>query len=144
MDIQDVVEFLLTATAIVAAIILIRFGNSRRWSLFCLDKELDRQRFVIRVIPFFVCLLSVLKIDNPELLLIIFPVLIILKGIMFAAIIQRGNKTQMKSLSVEMLLGAAVVADLLDLVDPKIYLLLCIRLLLAKDKASDRHNAITA
>lgn len=144
MDIQDVVEFLLTATAIVAVIILIRFGNSRRWSLFCLDKELDRQRFVIRVIPFFVCLLSIFKIDNPELLLIIFPVLIILKGIMFAAIIQRGNKTQMKSLSVEMLLGAAVVADLLDLVDPKIYLLLCIRLLLAKDKASDRHNAITA
>ena len=144
MDIQFIVEFLLTATAIVAAIILIRFGNSRRWSLFCLDKGLDRQSFVIRVIPFFVCLLSVLKIDNPELFLIIFPVYIILKGIMFAAIIQRGNKTQMKSLSVEMLLGAAVVADLLDLVDPKIYLLLCIRLLLAKDKASDRHNAITA
>ena len=63
---------------------------------------------------------------------------------MFAAIIQRGNKTQMKSLSVEMLLGAAVVADLLDLVDPKIYLLLCIRLLLAKDKASNRHIVITA
>ena len=74
----------------------------------------------------------------------IFPFLIVLKGIMFAAIIQRGNKTQMKSLTVEMMLGAAVVAELLDLVDAKIYLLLCIRLLLAKDKASDRHNAITA
>ena len=50
----------------------------------------------------------------------------------------------MKSLTVEMMLGAAVVAELLDLVDAKIYLLLCIRLLLAKDKASDRHNVITA
>ena len=63
---------------------------------------------------------------------------------MFAAISQSGNKTQMKSLTVEMMLGAAVVAELLDLVDAKIYLLLCIRLLFAKDKASDRHNVITA
>ena len=46
-------------------------------------------------------------------------------------------KTQMKSLTVEMMLGAAVVAELLDLVDAKIYLLLCIRLLWAKDKESD-------
>ena len=52
-------------------------------------------------------------------------------------------KTQMKSLTVEMMLGVAVVTELLDLVDAKIYLLLCIRLLLAKDKASDQHNAIT-
>ena len=109
---------------------------------------MDRQSFVIRVLPFYIILLGVLKNGNAELYLIIFliiiPFFVLMKGIMFAAIIQRGNKTQMKSLTVEMMLGAAVVAELLDLVDAKIYLLLCIRLLLAKDKASDRHNAITA
>ena len=126
MDIQDVVEFLITAIEIVAIVILISLENRRHWPLLCLDNKLDRQ------------------IGNAELFLMIFPFLIVLKGIMFAAIIQRGNKTQMKSLTVEMMLGAAVVAELLDLVDAKIYLLLCIRLLLAKDKASDRHNVITA
>lgn len=144
MDIQDVVEFLITAIEIVAIIILIRLGNWRHWSWLCLDNKLDRQSFIFRVLPFFVFLLSALKIGNAELFLMIFPFLIVLKGIMFAAIIQRGNKTQMKSLTVEMMLGAAVVAELLDLVDAKIYLLLCIRLLFAKDKASDRHNVITA
>lgn len=144
MDIQDVVEFLIMAIEIVAIIILIRLGNWRHWPWLCLDNKLDRQSFIFRVLPFFVFLLSALKIGNAELFLMIFPFLIVLKGIMFAAIIQRGNKTQMKSLTVEMMLGAAVVAELLDLVDAKIYLLLCIRLLFAKDKASDRHNVITA
>lgn len=144
MDIQDVVEFLITAIEIVAIVILISLGNRRHWPLLCLDNKLDRQSFIFRVLPFFICLLSALKIGNAELFLMIFPFLIVLKGIMFAAIIQRGNKTQMKSLTVEMMLGAAVVAELLDLVDAKIYLLLCIRLLFAKDKASDRHNVITA
>ena len=144
MDIQDVVDFLIMAIEIVAIIILIRFGNWRHWPWLCLDNKLDRQSFIFRVLPFFVFLLSALKIGNAELFLMIFPFLIVLKGIMFAAIIQRGNKTQMKSLTVEMMLGAAVVAELLDLVDAKIYLLLCIRLLFAKDKASDRHNVITA
>ena len=144
MDIQDVVDFLIMAIEIVAIIILIRFGNWRHWPWLCLDNKLDRQSFIFRVLPFFVFLLSALKIGNADLFLMIFPFLIVLKGIMFAAIIQRGNKTQMKSLTVEMMLGAAVVAELLDLVDAKIYLLLCIRLLFAKDKASDRHNVITA
>ena len=148
MDIQDVVEFLITTIELVVIVILIKIGNLRQWSLLCLDKELDRQSFVIRVLPFYIILLGVLKNGNAELYLIIFliiiPFFVLMKGIMFAAIIQRGNKTQMKSLTVEMMLGAAVVAELLDLVDAKIYLLLCIRLLLAKDKASDRHNAITA
>ncbi|SFA72098.1 hypothetical protein [Selenomonas ruminantium] len=148
MDIQDFVEFLITTIELVVIVILIKIGNLRQWSLLCLDKELDRQSFVIRVLPFYIILLGVLKNGNAELYLIIFliiiPFFVLMKGIMFAAIIQRGNKTQMKSLTVEMMLGAAVVAELLDLVDAKIYLLLCIRLLLAKDKASDRHNAITA
>jgi len=148
MDIQDFVEFLITTIELVVIVIFIKIGNLRQWSLLCLDKELDRQSFVIRVLPFYIILLGVLKNGNAELYLIIFliiiPFFVLMKGIMFAAIIQRGNKTQMKSLTVEMMLGAAVVAELLDLVDAKIYLLLCIRLLLAKDKASDRHNAITA
>lgn len=148
MDIQDFVEFLITTIELVVIVILIKIGNFRQWSLLCLDKELDRQSFVIRVLPFYIILLGVLKNGNAELYLIIFltiiPFFVLMKGIMFAAIIQRGNKTQMKSLTVEMMLGAAVVAELLDLVDAKIYLLLCIRLLLAKDKASDRHNVITA
>lgn len=148
MDIQDFVEFLITTIELVVIVILIKIGNLRQWSLLCLDKELDRQSFVIRVLPFYIILLGVLKNGNAELYLIIFliiiPFFVLMKGIMFAAIIQRGNKTQMKSLTVEMMLGAAVVAELLDLVDAKIYLLLCIRLLLAKDKASDRHNVITA
>jgi len=147
MDIQDFVEFLITTIELVV-IVIFKIGNLRQWSLLCLDKELDRQSFVIRVLPFYIILLGVLKNGNAELYLIIFliiiPFFVLMKGIMFAAIIQRGNKTQMKSLTVEMMLGAAVVAELLDLVDAKIYLLLCIRLLLAKDKASDRHNAITA
>lgn len=141
MDIQDVVEFLITTIELVVIVILIKIGNLRQWSLLCLDKELDRQSFVIRVLPFYIILLGVLKNGNAELYLIIFliiiPVFVLMKGIMFAAIIQRGNKTQMKNLSVKMMLGAAIVAELLDLVDAKIYLLLCIRLLWAKDKESD-------
>lgn len=148
MDIQDFVEFFITTIELVVIVILIKIGNLRQWSLLCLDKELDRQSFVIRVLPFYIILLGVLKNGNAELYLILFliiiPFFVLMKGIMFAAIIQRGNKTQMKSLTVEMMLGAAVVAELLDLVDAKIYLLLCIRLLLAKDKASGRHNVITA
>ena len=43
MDIQDVVEFLITAIEIVAIVILISLGNRRHWPLLCLDNKLDRQ-----------------------------------------------------------------------------------------------------
>ena len=67
MDIQDVVEFLIMAIEIVAIIILIRLGNWRHWPWLCLDNKLDRQSFIFRVLPFFICLLSALKIGNAEL-----------------------------------------------------------------------------
>ena len=52
MDIQDVVEFLITAIEIVAIVILISLGNRRHWPLLCLDNILDRQSFIFRVLPF--------------------------------------------------------------------------------------------
>ena len=67
MDIQDVVEFLITATEIVAIVILIRLGNRRYLPLLCLNNILDKQSFIFRVLPFFICLLSALKIGNAEL-----------------------------------------------------------------------------
>ena len=46
MDIQDVVEFLITATEIVAIVILIRLENRRYLPLLCLNNILDRQSFI--------------------------------------------------------------------------------------------------
>jgi len=62
-----IVEFLITAIEIVAIVILISLGNRRHWPLLCLDNKLDRQSFIFRVLPFFICLLSALKIGNAEL-----------------------------------------------------------------------------
>ena len=58
---------MISITEIVLIVILIRLGNRRHLLLLCLNNILDRQSFIFRVLPFFVCLLSALKIGNAEL-----------------------------------------------------------------------------